>query len=113
MSVTKIIMIALLYGSGPLFMSLTNPQRTPLALLMLPFLWAFSAIFVTCWLALGRVGALSRGRRRLLLSGMTAALPVLLLVLNSIHQLTIRDSLIVITILVLLTVYLSRADFLK
>lgn len=110
---TKIIALLALYAVGPIFMSVTNPQTVPLVLLIVPFLWAFLALFVTSWLVLGRVGILSHGRRRLLLSGIGATLPVLLLVLNSIHQLTMRDFLIVITILTIITIYLSRADFLK
>lgn len=110
---TRFVGYVLLLAFGPAFMAITSPDKMPLALLIVPFLWAFASIFATTWLLCGLVGSLAVGRRRLILSGVIATLPVLLLVLNSIHQLTIRDLLIVLTIVGLLTLYMSRADFIK
>lgn len=102
-----------LYAFGPAFLTLTNPESIPIALVTVPFIWAFVTIFVTVWLLLRRSKLLSKGRRRLLLAGVTAALPVLVMVLRSIRQLTVGDVLLVIALLILVSFYVSKAEFIR
>lgn len=111
MTLHKIIGLIVLYAFGPVFLASTNPETTPIVLLVVPFLWVFVVLFTTIWLLLGHSQMLSKGRRRLLLSGIAAVLPVLILVLNSIHQLTMGDILLVTAILGIISFYLSKADF--
>ncbi len=42
-----------------------------------------------------------------------ASLPVLLLVFQSVHQLTIRDVLVSVSLLAFAIFYISRADFIR
>ena len=51
-------------------------------------------------------------RQRLIRAGVLAAIPVLLLVLQTIHQLTIKDVLITLGLVLLASYYLNKADFL-
>ena len=112
-SIHKITAIALFYISGPLFLMLTNPQDLPLPIVLLPFIWLFIAIFMAVqWSVKLRAEKLDK-RRRMILAGVSAALPVLLLVFESVHQLSIRDVLIVIALLASISFYMSRANFLK
>ena len=112
-SIRKITAVARFYISGPLFLAMTNPQDLPLPIVLLPFIWLFIAIFVAAqWLVQLRAEKLDK-RRRMLLAGVSAALPVLLLVFESVHQLSVRDVLIVVALLASISFYMTRADFLK
>lgn len=81
--------------------------------MVVPFLWLFTAIFVTIWLIAGRVGSFAQRRKRLLIAGLTAALPTMLLVLSSINQLSAKDVILAGCIIVLSLFYLSRASFVR
>lgn len=99
--------------AGLLFLLGTSPDKLPLLLLLVPYVITFLAILV-----LGRISfritgfydQLSSYKRNIIL-GTMAALPVLLLLLQSLRQLTIRDVLLVIALGVGLAFYLLRADF--
>lgn len=97
-----------------IFLSLTNPDNLPIGLLTLPFVWLFINIYLLFLLIFDllveRYKTLSRLKRHEL-GILGASLPTLLLLLKSIDQLTIRDSLILIGIYVLLIFYISRVDF--
>lgn len=107
--ITKYAWLILLYAFGPFFFALTDPGRLPIALLIVPFMWLFIALFVTTWLVLKREGQAKR--RRSIIATAAATLPVLLLVFQSIHQLSIKDVLLAVVLLVAITFYLSKADF--
>ena len=109
---TKYIGIFGLYVSGPLFFATTDPDKLPLPFLIFPFIWLFISIGFTMYLLLKlRTGAGKRqaGAVALLL----ASVPVLLLVFQSIHQLTIRDVLISVGLAGIAAFYLLRADFIR
>jgi hypothetical protein len=107
----KLLVLLALYLSGPAFILLTHPEHLPLPLLMVPFLLLFLSIFVTVWLTgpLVTRGLLS-GKRRWAVAASVAGLPVLLIVLRSVDQLTVRDVLIAGGLLVGLTWYVRRVD---
>ena len=105
--------LLLLYAAGILFFILTNPSHLPLVLLVLPFMWLFTVIFWSVWLLAGLSKTLNPVRRRILVAGATAMLPSLLLVFQSIHQLTGRDVLLTVAFIGLAVFYVSRADFIK
>jgi phosphoglycerol transferase MdoB-like AlkP superfamily enzyme len=110
---TRLAGLTILCVSGLVFFTLTNPARLPLVLLVLPFMWLFTVIFWSVWLLLGLSTVLSPTRRRVLIAGATAMLPSLLLVFQSIHQLTARDVLLTVAFIGLAVFYVSRADFIK
>jgi c-di-AMP phosphodiesterase-like protein len=99
-----VFMIGLLFG--------TNPNSLPLLLLLGPFILLFLSLYLFMQLILDRfVSNLSKHARRGL-SATLAALPVLLLVLQSISQLTSRDLLITVGLIALLLFYFRKTDFL-
>ena len=111
--VQKLISLLILWVSLPIFLLITNPERLPLPLLVVPFVIFGAALMTTAYTALGILpGDLPR-RRRKVVSVIVAVLPTLLIVLASIRQLTIRDTAIVIGLLIALVFYLRRIDFLK
>lgn len=111
--VQKLIIIVLMWVSLPLFILLTNPENLPIPLLVVPFLLLYATLYMSARLSMKYlVPNLTKGRTRLIAT-LIASLPTLLLVLASIKQLTIRDTAIVVGLLVFLVFYLRRMDFLK
>lgn len=103
----------MLWVSLPLFILTTNPELLPLPLLVAPFILLAASLYMSARLGLRLlVPNLTKARQRLI-AMLLAGLPTLLLVLASIKQLTVRDSAIVVGLLVLLVFYLRRIDFLK
>lgn len=111
-SLKRYITIAGLYFVGPLFFITTNPESLPLPLLVLPFLWIFAVLFITSWLVLSRRQGIHK-KQVVMISGCIASIPVLLAVFQSIHQLSVRDVLLSIGLVVLAAIYMLRADFIK
>lgn len=108
-------LLAILYFSLPVFIVSTNPNQLPLPLLLMPFGLIFSILFVTIYLVGSRTRLL-RGleqRRQYGVVGLLSGIPILLLVFQSLHQLTIRDVIIAISMVFATAFYISRADFLR
>ena len=97
-----------------IFLFTTNPQALPAVLLLIPFVLLFSCVFsLVYWtsalLSFGRIN----GKRRLMLSFCLALLPTLLLLLQSINQLTARDILIFSLFIFILVMYIFRINAVK
>lgn len=87
--------LPLLIIVGLLFFMLTNPERLPPVALMIGFIILGGTIYCGVRLALRATGVhdrLKRGQYRVIVVAVTA-LPVLLLALQSLGQLTVRDTL--------------------
>lgn len=107
--------VLLVYAVGIIYLLTTDPQKLPSFLLILPFLILFVAIYLTIvelFRLLRRdenqkvVGfSVSKPRR---IAALIAALPTLLLILQSIGQLTVRDTLTTLAIFVIGYFYLVR-----
>jgi hypothetical protein len=108
----KKLLTGLLFIIGPVFLLTTDPNALPLPLLVVPFIWLFSSLFVASWMLLSRKDNISR-RQVALVAGIIASVPVLLAVFQSIHQLSIRDVLLSVGLVVLAAVYMLRADFMR
>jgi hypothetical protein len=94
-------------------MVFTNPANLPVPFLIVPFLWLFVAIFMTVHIILeSRLASIAR-KRRVVIAGVCATLPVLLLVFESIHQLSLKDFLITVALIVCVSFYMMRADFIE
>jgi hypothetical protein len=107
----KTLWYLLLYGGFFLFLATTDPRKLSLQLLILPFLWLFICLFVAILkglrIASFKYRSYSTGKQygvALLLS----ALPVCALLLKSIGQLTVRDSLLLFSLIVAGGLYASR-----
>lgn len=104
--------VAFLYISVPAFMLVTNPESLPLPLLVIPFLLLFAALYLTARQFLGRFSANLGERPQKIVAFTLAGLPVLLIILQSIGQLSIRDLLITLGLVAGLIFYFRKTDFL-
>lgn len=112
----KIFLLVLLYLSLPLVIFLTNPNKLPLPLLILPVLLLFFIIYTTIYIILTKRFNKSRlisKTRMIVISGIAAIMPVLLLVLASIRQFTFRDIVLALALVICVSWYLLKVDFLK
>jgi len=90
-------------------MGLSNPSGLPVVVLIVPFVLLFVALY-TLWMLLGEVKVryFARGRPRQRLGMAVCASVVLLIVLQSLGQLTLRDVLTVAAIITVGYLYLAR-----
>ena len=91
----------------------TDPKKMPLVILVMPFLLLFITIYSGTKLLLSQTRLKVNSRRQTMVASASAALPVLLLLFQSIHQLTLRDVLVAVSLVVLVVFYISRADFIR
>ena len=89
------------------FLLLTDPHDIPLPLLVVPFVLLGFGIFRLLSFALARLTKLSVARIRLL-AGLITSLVELLVLLQSIRQLSLKDFFLLVALLVGLTFYLRR-----
>jgi len=103
-TVTLSLVVLLLF----VFLISTNPTSVPSFFLVVPFMLMFVCLFLATVSYLEQLG-FSR-RRRLRMSVLCAGLPCVLLVLQSIDQLTARDVLAVVGFFGLLFFYVIYAS---
>lgn len=109
MSIKRLLITAgLLLGALLSFLFSTNPTRLSSALLVLPFFLLFGLLFVLATYYFQQTGFSKKQRLRL--SALTAGLPCLLLVLESVDQLTIRDTIMLFGFFGLASLYAVRSS---
>ncbi|MCA9330557.1 hypothetical protein KC957_00775 [Candidatus Saccharibacteria bacterium] len=93
-------------------MMFTNPGDTSLAMLLVPFftfgLGVYMVVVGIIPVFLGNI----RLRIRRFIAATTSGTLVLLLLLRSLNQFTFRDAAIILVLVVVMAVYVVRADFL-
>jgi len=109
----RVVILIILYLSGPLFLIVTNPQNLPIPFLMLPFLWLFLVLFITILFIERLILPTLSSRKKFIIAGIFSLVPMLLMVLQSIHQLTLKDILLVIGFVIISIFYLSRLDLVR
>ena len=112
----RIVLLLALYLSLPLFLFFTNPQKLPLPLVLLPIFLLFLIFYTTIYVLISTRFKNSRGisrTRLILISAIVAIVPVLLIVLASIQQFTLRDIILSTFIVICISWYLLKVDFLK
>lgn len=99
------------------FLMSTQPSDIPAILLIVPFIGMFTFLYLVIHEVVKFLGpdedengAIVQVRRPRLLSAVLAGFPVLLLILQSIVELTLWDVLIALTILLLAYLYISRSS---
>lgn len=112
----KYVLILALYLSLPLFVFFTNPQNLPIPLLLMPIVLLFIIIYFTVYLfimkKINRAKKITR-TRLYVISGIITLIPVLIIVLASINQFTLRDIILSAVIIIISSWYLLKVDFLK
>lgn len=106
-----------LYVVTALFLMTTDPFRLPSVFLIIPFALLFCCLYFTILVVVHffRSGEDEtvvglKLRRPRLLAAVVAGFPVLLLVLQSIVQLTVWDAIITLVIFLLVYTYVSRSN---
>lgn len=113
----RLIRIGLIGTATLMFLFVSRPSDIPAILLIAPFIGIFSFLYLIV-LEIVRFlgpdedenGAIVRVKRPRLMAATLAGFPVLLLVLQSVVELTFWDVLIALTILLLAYVYISRSS---
>lgn len=100
-------------GLCGVFMGTTNPTRTSLILLLIPFVLFALSLYCLGYAILSKVFGVHSIRLRRLIAGVVSAVSVVVLLLRSLNQLTFRDGLILLVLVGLFGLYLRRADFLN
>lgn len=106
---TKFMFITLLYISLPLFIVSTNPNNLNLALLILPFTLLFLIIYITSQKLISITTHYSNKQIRTS-SIVLSLILTMMAVLQSLHQLTVRDFLLSTTTALLLSWYFLRIN---
>lgn len=100
----QLIALVALLGVGIVFFTTTSPDQLPLLLLVLPFLYIFAVFYLLILLACRLIGV----KQARLVALIVAVFGVLLFVLGSLHQLTLRDALISLVLTASLTWYVTK-----
>lgn len=95
-----------------IFLFGTDPNSLPLPLIIAPFVLLFLVLYIIAQVLVRRFLPKTKRSLRRGLGIIVAGLPVMLLVLESIGQLTARDFFIVIGLISLLVYYFRKTDFL-
>lgn len=112
MILSKTLPLLLVLGVFLVFTTATNPNTVSLPLLILPFLFIGYILYKTIQLAryfMGKQGGNHSGK---LIALSIAMLGVLLLLLQSLNQLSWRDGLLACVFVAMFWFYVWRADFL-
>lgn len=97
-TIRRTIILLAIWAGFIAFLLMTDPNKLSIGWLLIPFAWLFAAIFVTVRFVsrfLSPNGS-SRSRRSFVLALVAASVPTLLLLLDSINQLTPKDVLLII-----------------
>ena len=109
----KIIIILLETGVLALFLMFTNPNKVALPFLIVPFLLMGLIVYQIAQLVISLFVTSPTSVTSRLIPVSIAFVLLVISLLESLHQLTWKDSLLVIAFTMLFWIYLARADFLK
>jgi len=109
----RISWLLALYATLLIVLFSTNPFNAPLLIVMVPFGLIFIALLATINTLLRQLPMAQRWspKKRFFIAAGSAWLPVMLLILRSIDQLTARDGFILAIFIVALLLYISRTNF--
>ncbi len=100
--------LAVGYLVAAIFFMSVNPEKLSLIFILVPFLIIFGLSYTTINLVLGTFFNISQSQKRVV-SLVLSIMPVLLLVIQSITQLTVRDVLLCVAITVILIWYSAKS----
>ena len=106
----RVVLVVLLLVA---MLFLTNPERLPLVFLILPFVLIFILFWIILDMVLARKSEGLVPKNKKVIVVIMASVPVLLLVLQSIGQLSIRDLLIIIGLSAGLVFYFAKTNLLQ
>lgn len=110
---SRVIILSLPLALLLVFVILTDPRRLPLPLLVMPFILLFAFIYKLIKSVLLYGTELERSKSWTIVAAVGALVPTFLLMFQSIHQLTVRDVLVVISLGLVTAFYVAKADFIR
>lgn len=90
------------------FMLFTDPQKLPIVWLLLPFVLLFLALYLTAKFVLVNVRKNSTNKNNTVIASIIAGAPCLVLLLDSVNQLTVRDVFLIIVLAIFGMFYAGR-----
>lgn len=105
----NLFILVLGYLLALIFFTSVSPEGLPLIYILVPFFIVFILLYATVNMILATFFDISRYQKRLI-SLVLSIMPVLLLIIQSITQLTIRDIILCLAITVIIIWYSSRAQ---
>lgn len=112
MSISKISIAGVFAAASSIIITLsTNPKNVAVGVLVVPPLLMFIALSIAVYQALGvfaKFQASNMQLKRVTYSVFYAGIPVLMIILKSVDQLTIKDILLIFGLATLLGFYLNR-----
>ena len=106
---TKVILFILLYASLPLLMISTNPEKLNLSLLIVPFIILFLVVYVTARKIMS-LTTHAKNTQIKISAGIMAFMLTMIVVLQSLHQLTLKDLLLSLFTSMFLSWYLLKIN---
>lgn len=101
----------MLWGGLLVFLVASNPNKMSIGWLLLPFVWLFAALFFTFLILVKLMrphSEVKSSRKRYSSIAVVAALPCVMLLLDSVDQLTPKDGLLLVGIGIGAVFYISR-----
>jgi len=116
MRITKrLIFLFLIYGGLLAFLMATNPNKLSITWLLVPFIWLFFAVFyslLTVFQVIDRMTTRLQSRQKQYsIAAVAATLPSLLLLLDSVHQLTLKDGFLLTAFTIGIVFYVAKVSF--
>ena len=109
----RLVVALIAFATAIFYMMATTPGKVSLAMLLVPFALMGVIVFEIASLVFVSVSkSKSRTVQRIVPAGVSTVF-VTVLLLQSLNQLTWKDGLILLSLVVMVTVYLWRADFLN
>lgn len=103
------ITLAILYAGLLVFLFITDPRKIAIGWLILPFIWLFLCLYLTAIFLIDLTTAnRQHTRRQTVVALLTAAIPTLMLLLDSVDQLTVKDILLMIGLGILTLFYANK-----
>ena len=109
----QFISVVLSYVLLAILLMTTNPESMPLPVIIIPFIVIFICLFLTIDLVAGHLLKNINTKSRVRISIILAIFPVLIMVLQSINQLTLRDVAISLLLFFLLIFYFKKTNTIK
>ncbi len=108
-TIRKLIFIAAMYIGFVVFLFSTNPQNIAVGWLILPFIWMFILLFISSLFVINSLSSDNIGSKKQFTTAIVVALvPSLILILDSVSQLTERDILLILVFGCIATFYAIR-----
>ena len=105
----RIILLVIMYTSLFMFLFMTNPNKLAIGWLIIPFIWLFIVLYLSVLFIFDITGYKAhKPKRKVTTAVLIAAIPSLILLLDSIDQLTLKDGLLIVILGLIASFYTNK-----